>query len=602
MSTPVLFALEPLHRARISRAELVTAAVDSQTGRFIPPVGPQAFAGVDLHEWAARFFRDFDRLLAHPALRFHLRGKRGIGGVKPRLLSPVVAHLFSVRDLLATAIAEDLHPLSEPAADGRGAAQAAQNLGEARGRVSALGRHSLGSAFQVRLVEMIPGEAGTGLPRWREFPLAEREASEAFDRIAEGLPLTVRSLPDAPSLLGQGADAVKADEREANPLRSAGLWRYSLDCGLPVAAQDELCLCFSSQQAGAMDASSSEPDLARAMSAPDLFAALACYVVAAPGLEPLLAPAAGGLSIELFAQAVNTFADLATDVANCWTRREFEGAVEGGGFAYRCRFRFDLAPSGRRRLLGVDIVQGDASPRLGWPVLKVTGGGDLERVREVAGEGGMAAHYRVAEGGGVESTGTLAVSFVWPEIDLMATRRLRAAAYVERNGCLPVPEGARVADRFVLRSPEFTFAGPLVPSAVHDERIALAVAGPAEALERIFTDVLRLPTDATDAVSPPLWVRVEVSYHFSLTPAETLATTVLPVLLLPMAPAWRELIPALRRATEDWLSLNNPSRAGAFWQIGCEVFDAEDGRGGPWLRLGNLWVPIPAEAGAPERA
>lgn len=479
------------------------------------------------------------------------------------------------------------------------------------------------------LLEIEGYEGGYEASSWLSFvtpPAGDFSLTKALGSF--DVPLVLRAIPAAPSIIGQAGRPHPEKITQAN-IDEAVIWDYSFDYSQSRhEPQDEISFRVEFNL---------QPGL-RALSSPidDLFSALAEFVTVYPDvaedLDGVLRKIDGKAEEkerERAYKALKFFVNLVGGVADAWKSSkgaEFAGGCGEGKDAEGCEFsireeskRIDYPDRTAVEALMIRVKGDWLSP----PMVFIEGydtvlDADLEDGSEVRylfkskdGE------YFPADGEYLPASVGRAIpgrTVTLPDLNVLERQSARSVASLSRNEEL-VPE-KKTADPFVYRTSEIQFANPHRPKLGWDDPIDISLVGSpdgeavrrplAEHLSSFFENLFKNQTaDSKDLFT----LQLECIYEYLVKPG--LPRVTMPVLFVPSSPfdgdgpavslggssggqdPSRSFVGILSQGIWRWFEENSPHEAEkGTLKLGLTLLSSLTDESMPLLRLTDLSLPL----------
>jgi LysM repeat protein len=376
--------------------------------------------------------------------------------------------------------------------------------------------------------DIVPVANAFQASRWLSFvvPIAETTTPIKTDLGEVLIPIPLRAYPVVPSMIEQSG--VAASEAPVD-IATAKQWAYGFSYQNRLAAQDTLYVetTFNLPLAGTL--------AANALTA-GFRGALAQFVSAWPALFEALGGLASwnGAPNAVLAQTLQTFADLATTVANGWTPASAAGAEVVTGTTYRYQMQTTVRADAAGLVdfldtLRVQVLSGQGpSPTGQFPRIEWRRADGDWRPLELRLHTATDAVYGYVEE--VPAEETIQHRLTFDAVDVVAWQNGSGSARLTRNERLV--SRAATAPVFVYGTSQIGFAQPAVPLIQHDD-VLLFNDGLTllPALQQLFTTLLGPAATAAD-----YWVKLSVEFGYEVVatdPPVRPLVSFLPIGLLP---------------------------------------------------------------------
>ncbi len=394
-------------------------------------------------------------------------------------------------------------------------------------------------------------------------------------------PLPLRTYPALPSVRSQNAQQSVQDDGSPPVLGDLALWDYQMSYSHEHAAQDEVIIGIRFNQ----------PIVrrnGRFAAAPDLAAALAVYVSAAPALFSLMLPLgdakATPAALTIAGTAAGSLATLSTSVADAWSQH-FMGngntanaadTVDSIWLSASLSYQNgDIAAVTLTRIADPDVpdgAPGPAGPNGAWPDLVLTDpNGNAIPLGNGTGDE-LTRTYVLPDP--LPAQPWIELSVTYTKLNIAAYQNARAQLSVVRNREL-IP-GALTMTSFVFASAPVQAPAAATPLNQWSSTVDISDAGasPTAALGAALQTIF---------VGTQLPVTITVSYGYELTPpsggASRGLTTYLPVYLVPNQVWTEQLAAELAKQMDQWHKDNLPNPKGGEWSFGITAHSTLDPSG-----------------------
>lgn len=373
-----------------------------------------------------------------------------------------------------------------------------------------------------------PAAGGFDASRWLSFvrPITRTTAPLDTDLGEVLIPIPLRAYPSVPSMLEQGGHAAVDAPRDVS---SAKQWRFAFSYQTHLASQDALYVdtTFNLPRSSSLEAAA---DVA------GFRAALAQLVSAWPAVSSALTALLSwnGAPDAVLAQTVQTFAQLASDVAGGWTSGgDALADTAATTYSYQLNTTVRTSPDGLRDHLDtlvVKVLSGSGpSPTGDFPLIDWRApDGDWHPLDLRAHTASGAVYVYVTD---VPAHETIQHRLTFDRLDIVSWQNATGSTRLTRNEHLV--GRAATADAFVYRTGAVGFAQPTMPLIQHDDVIVFNNGlGLQAALTALFTTLLgsASPTD--------YWITLSVQFGYEVVPTPPPARPLisfLPIGLLPLS-------------------------------------------------------------------